>query len=84
MVNDKLIEIPDEWQVLSQQDLLGPIMILGQVEGTSNLGEIWYAEADAPEGPAAEHEWSERPGLRAFHALILPDQATGVRMAQVP
>ena len=27
------------------------IMIVGQVEGTSNLGEIWYAEADAPEGP---------------------------------
>ena len=27
------------------------IVIVGQVEGTSNLGEIWYAEADAPEGP---------------------------------
>ena len=27
------------------------VMILQQVEGTSHLGEIWYAEANAPEGP---------------------------------
>jgi len=27
------------------------VMILQQLEGTSYLGEIWYAEADAPEGP---------------------------------
>ena len=27
------------------------IMIVSQVEGSSNLGEIWYAEAAAPEGP---------------------------------
>jgi hypothetical protein len=27
------------------------VMIAQQVGGTSHLGEIWYAEADAPEGP---------------------------------
>jgi hypothetical protein len=27
------------------------VMIVQQVEGTSYLGEIWYSEADAPEGP---------------------------------
>lgn len=27
------------------------VMIGGQTEGASNLGEIWYAEANAPEGP---------------------------------
>lgn len=26
-------------------------MIVQEIEGTSYLGEIWYAEADAPEGP---------------------------------
>jgi hypothetical protein len=26
-------------------------MIFQQVDGTSHLGEIWYAEADLPEGP---------------------------------
>lgn len=27
------------------------VMIVQQIEGTSYLGEIWYSEADAPEGP---------------------------------
>jgi len=27
------------------------IMILCQFEGTSNLGEIWYSQAESPEGP---------------------------------
>ena len=27
------------------------IMILCQVRGTSNLGEIWYSQAESPEGP---------------------------------
>lgn len=27
------------------------VMIFQQVDGTSHLGEIWYAEADLPEGP---------------------------------
>ncbi|MHC4132701.1 MAG: hypothetical protein ACYSSP_04595 [Planctomycetota bacterium] len=27
------------------------VMILQELEGTSNLGEIWYSEADTPEGP---------------------------------
>ena len=27
------------------------IMIATQIHGTSNLGEVWYAEADTPLGP---------------------------------
>ncbi|MFH5803473.1 hypothetical protein [Alienimonas sp. DA493] len=27
------------------------VLIAGQIDGTSHLGEVWYAEADAPTGP---------------------------------
>lgn len=53
-MNDKLIDIPDEWLVLSQQDLRGSIMILGQSDtGKSTLARFLFEQALERNGPAA-------------------------------
>jgi hypothetical protein len=47
------------------------IMIVGQVEGTSILGEIWYAEADAPEGP---WRWARKIVTHQRYSFYNPTQ----------
>jgi hypothetical protein len=47
------------------------IMIVGQVEGSSNLGEIWYAETDAPEGP---WRWARKIITHTHYSFYNPTQ----------
>lgn len=47
------------------------IMILGQVEGTSNLGEIWYSEADFPQGP---WRWARKIITHKSYSFYNPTQ----------
>jgi hypothetical protein len=47
------------------------IMIVGQVQGTSNLGEIWYSEADAPHGP---WRWAQKIATHDRYSFYNPTQ----------